>query len=265
MTPTRSVVTLLVLPIMAIGLAACSPNQTESEAVPETMVEQPATGGQVRGSQALINLSEFTTEETQLFVVSPENSNIRWDARKRVGGPHFGSVQLADGQVAVADGRLQAAEFVIDMTSITVDDLTGGPKAQLEGHLNSDDFFSTEEFTQARLRVMQAEQLAGDQYQLSGELTIKGITNDIAFPAQVTLGDEQLTATAEITVDRAQYDVRFGSESFFDDLGDNIIEDEFQLTIDLVARTVLDQVDFQEETTGQSLDTVQIETADVAY
>ena len=41
------------------------------------------------------------------------------------------------------------------------------------------------------------------------------------------------TATTELTVDRTEYDVKYGSGSLFDNLGDNVIYDDFELDVTL--------------------------------
>ena len=89
--------------------------------------------------------------------------------------------------------------------------------------MKSDDFFGVEAYPTATLAITGVNPQQGDQYTNVGDLTIKGITHPVEFPATVGLQNDQLTAEATITVDRSEYNVRYGSSSFFDNLGDNVI------------------------------------------
>ena len=186
---------------------------------------------------AFIGLS-FTSppaagEET--FMVDTENSVITWKGYK-VTGQHHGTVKVKDGKLEYKDGMLAGGHFSIDMTSITVGDLEGEYKGKLEGHLKSADFFGVESYPTAKfvIREVISRGKPGD-YRIEGDLTIKEMTKPIKFNAQITEEGGKHVATADITVDRADYDVRYGSGSFFDNLGDKTIYDEFDLQVKLVA------------------------------
>jgi len=127
-------------------------------------------------------------------------------------------------------GKLKGGSFIIDMSTITVTDLKAGQgKEKLEGHLNSDDFFGVETNPEAILKITQIMGLGKGKYKVQADLTIKGKTESISFDANV----EKNMATAEITIDRTKFDVKYGSGSFFDDLGDNMIYDDFVLNVNL--------------------------------
>lgn len=165
--------------------------------------------------------------------VNTIESTIVWTAKK-VTGKHNGTVAIKEGHLDINDGILKGGSFVIDMTSITVTDLQGGGKAKLEGHLRSDDFFSVETFPTATLVITEATSKGDGNYDIKADLTIKGITNPIAFSAIVKPEGKLIKATADIKVDRTLYDVRYGSGKFFKDLGDSMIYDEFELAVSLV-------------------------------
>lgn len=173
-------------------------------------------------------------EITAKFAVDAEKSEVKWVGRK-VTGEHYGTVQLKSGNLDIQDGKLVGGSFVVDMTSIVSDDLTGEYKGKLEGHLKSDDFFGVEKFPEANFVITKAEKKNGNQYQVTGDLTVKGKTNSVTFPAEVVVTDKGAFATATITVDRSKYDVRYGSGSFFDNLGDKTIYDNFELQVKLVS------------------------------
>ncbi|MFZ9004782.1 MAG: YceI family protein [Robiginitalea sp.] len=160
--------------------------------------------------------------------VKANESTVAWKAYK-VTGSHTGTVDLKSGGLVFDNGILKGGEFIVDMTSITCTDLEGEYKQKLEGHLKSDDFFSAASYETAKLVFTNSKPTGKNSYEVTGELTIKGITKPVTFDVSV-YGSK---ATATLKIDRAQYDVRFGSGSFFDNLGDKTIYDEFDLVVDL--------------------------------
>lgn len=227
----------LVVVFLSLGLAACSPAQPEeSETTP--MVEEVTT----QQTPVVANFEDLVTAEASVYQVLPAESSVEWFAQKRVGAQHIGTIQISEGKIAVLDDQLQVAEFIIDMTTIQNDDLQGGAKQTLETHLKSEDFFAVDQYPTAQLVVTSAQPTTvANQYQLDGELTIKDITNPVSFIATGEMVDGQLLASGTLVFDRSQYDIRFGSESFFDNLGDAVIENEVELTISIVAEA--DQVE----------------------
>ena len=171
---------------------------------------------------------------TAIYTVDAEQSAVRWTGKK-VTGQHTGVINVQEGTLEVAGDQLSGGQFVIDMQSLNNEDLEGEDKAKLEGHLKSDDFFGVETHPTAELVINEVTPQEGDQYTITGDLTIKGTTLPIEFPATVSLQDGQLTAEATLTVDRSKYDVRYGSSSFFDNLGDKVIYDDFDIAVSLVA------------------------------
>ncbi len=179
----------------------------------------------------------FATEpekgETTMYSANVENSEIQWTGRK-VTGKHHGTVNLLEGGLEFDGDKLVGGGFTIDMTSITVTDLEGEMKGKLEGHLKSDDFFGITNHPTATFKITDvAARDASGGYKITGDLTIKGITKPIKFNAVVADSNDGRTATADIQVDRSEYNVRYGSGSFFDNLGDKTIYDEFDLSVKL--------------------------------
>ena len=160
--------------------------------------------------------------------VNTETSKVTWKAYK-VTGSHTGTVNLNSGSLIFNDGVLTGGEFEVDMTSLISTDLEGEYKGKLEGHLKSDDFFGVEKFPSSSLVFTKVTASGKNSYEVSGDLTIKGITKAITLDVSI-YGSK---ATATMKVDRAQYDVKYGSGSFFENLGDKTIYDEFDLVVDL--------------------------------
>jgi polyisoprenoid-binding protein YceI len=170
----------------------------------------------------------------QTFKADVAKSSIAYLAKK-VTGKHEGAVKLLSGSLTLDGETIKTGSFEADMTSITCTDLTGEWNDKFIGHLKSDDFFSTDKFPKATLEITEGKKDAKGVYQVKGNLTIKGITKPIAFPATIAKAGNTLTATSTIVVDRTLYDIRYGSKSFFDNLGDKAIDNDFTLTVNLVA------------------------------
>ncbi len=171
------------------------------------------------------------TAKAQTCKVDTQKSTIEWVGRK-VTGAHSGTLKFASGSLNY-NGSLKGGSFVIDVNSIKVTDIQGEMASKLEGHLKNDDFFATDKYPTAQFVITK---LANGNKTVIGNLTIKGITHEISFPAVVTLKSGVLTATAKgVKVDRTKYDIKYGSKSFFDSLGDKAIDNEFELNIHLVA------------------------------
>ncbi|TXB64897.1 YceI family protein [Phaeodactylibacter luteus] len=167
--------------------------------------------------------------------VSVSESTIVWNGYK-VTGSHTGNIQLKSGELEYdGKGMLTGGSFEIDMTTITCNDLQGEYNQKLVGHLKSDDFFGVANHPTATFEITQVVHRGtpGD-YKIVGDLTIKGIKKEIKFMANVKEDGNNNVATAEVVVDRSEYNVRYGSGSFFDNLGDKTIYDEFDLQVTLV-------------------------------
>lgn len=182
-----------------------------------------------------IGLTVNPVETNATYQANVDESSVAWTATKVVSGGHNGTVKLANGSLEINGGQLKGGSFTIDMKTIVNTDLSGEWKAKLEGHLKSDDFFAVETFQTAALKITSVTSKGNGKYDVTADITIKGKTESISFPATVTVDGDQVTASAKLTVDRTKFDVRYGSNSFFDNLGDKAISDEFTLDVNLVA------------------------------
>lgn len=174
--------------------------------------------------------STFGLSQAQNLTASLEQSNIRWYGEELTGKIHFGDLSFKDAHIEVQDGIITGGNFVVNMTSLSVKDLSGGGKARLEGHLKSDDFFSVEKHPEATLKITQKAKVKDGVQTLFGKLTIKGIEHPVEFT--MNLGENN-TALAVLTFDRSKYNVRFRSGSFFENLGDKLILDDIRMEVSL--------------------------------
>ncbi|MGY0038714.1 YceI family protein [Pedobacter sp. NJ-S-72] len=153
--------------------------------------------------------------ETKKFKVVNVQSNIGWTGKK-VTGAHNGTISITNGFLILNDNKLSSGNFVIDTTSIKILDITDpATNAQFAGHLFSEDFFSAESFPEATFTITDSSYVSSLDYLISGNLTIKGITHPVKFPANVLITDDAISATGKILVDRTKYDMKFRSGNFF--------------------------------------------------
>lgn len=168
------------------------------------------------------------TSQAQDKQIDIEKSKITWNGKK-VTGEHSGHIHFKSGSLQFKGNNLTGGEFGVDMSSITCTDIENEEyNAKLVGHLKSDDFFGVDKFPTSKL-VLTSVKKKGDSYSIKGDLTIKDKTNPVEFEAKANGS----TFTGKMVIDRSKFDVRYGSGTFFDNLGDKTIYDDFELQFDV--------------------------------
>ncbi len=167
--------------------------------------------------------------------VDAANSVIHWTGSKLT-GKHTGTLKLSDGVLSVKDGNIVAGKFVIDMSSLTVTDLTGDGKSDLEGHLMNADFFNVEAFPKATFEIVDSRKVenseSGITHQITGNLTMLDKTKSVTIPATVSTDGGFSAKTPEFSIDRTEWGIQYGSGKF-GALKDKAISDDMQLRIEL--------------------------------
>ena len=179
----------------------------------------------------LTGLFFLNSEAQEKYTADTEKSQLQWLGEK-VTGQHTGTIRLQSGWLTWKDNQIVSGEFNIDMASLEDSE----DNTKLEGHLKSDDFFGVAKFPTSKLVISGSTPFEKGTATAKGTLTIKNITKPVEFKAAMQKKDEGLWFFTNIIVDRSQYDVRFGSGSFFDNLGDKTIYDEFKLKISLLVK-----------------------------
>lgn len=177
-------------------------------------------------------------QAAETLKVDAKASTFKWHAKK-VTGEHMGTVGFSGGNIILENGTVKGGTIDIDMTSIDVTDLQGEWRDKLIGHLKSDDFFAVEKNTKATLVIKKAEAIkankTAENYNITADLTIKGITKEVTFPAIIVVKNGAVTANADFNIDRTKWDIRYGSKSFFEGIGDKAIDNDFNVKVRLVA------------------------------
>lgn len=156
--------------------------------------------------------------------VDTKASEFGWKGTK-VLGKHYGKIFLQSATVKTEGDKVTGGEFVMDIASLTVEDIQGESAEKLKGHLKSADFFNVEKFPTAKLVV---EKMDGGK--ATGNLTIKDKTN----PVEIAFTQEGNIYSGKFVFDRTKYDMIYGSGSFFKNLGDKVIHNEVELTFKVV-------------------------------
>ncbi|SFD48358.1 YceI family protein [Spirosoma endophyticum] len=181
-----------------------------------------------------------TVAKATTYTVDPAQSTISWNAKK-VTGEHNGVVKIAKGQLSMDGNKLTGGTFVADMTTMRdVDKGEANPfNERLVNHLRSEDFFGVEKFPTSTFKITSVKPIDGTRagepnYTVSGELTIKNMTKPQTFPATVTLSGNVAQATAKLTINRIDYDIKYRA-AIIGTAADKIIDDTFALDLKMVA------------------------------
>lgn len=170
--------------------------------------------------------------KAQLAKVDVNTTTIEW-LGKKIGGEHNGNILVKSGSINLKDDQIVAGSVVIDMNSITNIDLKDeGYNQKLVGHLKSDDFFGVSKYPTAEINDLKSSKFNNGKASVTGKITIKGKTENISFDVM----KEGNSYSANVEIDRSKFDVRYGSNSFFDNLGNKAIDDIFTLKIKLVTK-----------------------------
>lgn len=205
--------------LFTLALFSCNTETTTNEATTESpKVEAVALSG-----DKLINVDQST---------------IFWKGYKLLGN-HMGKINLKEGSIQFKDGAITGGNFVVDMTSIVVTELMDDgeeeeeeegedDKSDLAGHLMHKDFFGSDEFPLATFEITKSVKNE-HTFQITGNMTIKGVTKEVSFDATL----ENSIINSELKINRTDFGIKYGSGSFFENLGDNVIKDEFDLIVKL--------------------------------
>ena len=205
--------------LICIFMIGCGKEESKKQLIKDTSME----------------VSSTTSQDSDTLWVDKLNSNVQWIGRK-VTGEHSGRIQLAGGFIVKGDGKLNSGEILMNMQSITVDDIEN-PKwnQKLVDHLKNDDFFNSEKYPTAKFVFSEFKGKGADTH-VKGNMTIRDKTVALNFVLNTVIDADSSYASGSINIDRSLFGVKYGSGSFFKGLGDEMIMDEFSLNFKLIAR-----------------------------
>jgi polyisoprenoid-binding protein YceI len=182
-----------------------------------------------------------TKKGTQVLKVDTSASTVNWLGRK-VTGQHTGTVKISKGEINLDKNTVVGGSFEMNMKTIVDLDLDDAEwNNKLITHLKSEDFFSVEKFPTSKFEITNVEPLndaakPNFNYTVSGTLTIKSITRSISFPASIKIENGILNSFADFDVDRTEWEIKYGSGKFFENLGDKMINDKFGISFKIIAK-----------------------------
>ena len=168
-----------------------------------------------------------------LYNIDVATSSLTWRGENIVGKKHQGTIMVKRGNVNLSGGAITGGEIVIDMNTLTNTDLSGEEKGNIESHLKGADFFDTAKFGEAVYTITSGQPKNAINYDVTGKLTIKGITHELNCTLVVAPNGDGISVGGGFVFDRSQFDVRYGSDKFFDNLGNKAIKNEVIMTVNL--------------------------------
>ncbi len=213
---------VLVLALVAAGCGhAVSETETSNSTTNDTplSVTDDVPTGVVEGDAMM-------TEGSTTVSINTTDSVVRWAGERVVGNKHTGTFPIKDGALLVKDDQLVGGSVTFDMPNLTVDDGSG-----VLNHLKTDDFFGVETYPEAMFEVTN---ITDDT--ITGNLTLRDITNELSFPATISQTDGVWSVEGTVTIDRTLWDVKYDSITFFSDLADKAIRNEVPITFSLISQ-----------------------------
>ncbi|MGI4735292.1 MAG: YceI family protein [Janthinobacterium lividum] len=185
--------------------------------------------------------STKTAAATAAYKVQPQLSTLGWEGKAVTHG-HNGTMQFTTGDLEVRNNMVVGGVVTVDMKSMKATDITDAEnQTKFVGHMSSDDFFGVEKNPTSTFKITSVTPIAGakadaDNATIAGDMTIKGVTQKVSFPAKVGVKNGVAAATGKLTIDRTKYGLKYGSKTFFDSIGDKAIYDTFDLTFNVIAK-----------------------------
>ncbi len=199
-------------------------------------------GSKTSSEEVVAGETKTQAETNQLaadnLAVSTSLSKIYWKGFKP-GGGHHGTLSLREGELNIQDEAIIGGRFVIEMKTIVCDDLTGDNFEKLTNHLKSSDFFDVKQFPTGEFIITSVTPKEGAKQNITGNLTLKGITKSISFPVELSSGKSRfMVTTTDFTIDRTQWNINYGSKNIFKNLKDSFINDEIEVKIVVVSEQI---------------------------
>ena len=199
--------------------------------------------GEPKGDNATIQEKQEASEvQGAQFAVDTTTSRVRFTGYG-VGKNHPGKFKVSSGTVAVANDKVTGGSFTIDIKSLDLEQKGGMFDSKLRPHLMSGDFFDAEKFGTAKFDITGVQPyshngsdtsvVAGANFTVSGNLTLKDVTKNISFPAKIDLDGNTLKAKSSFVIDRTQWQMRYGNDKT---LGDKFIGEKVDIELDLEAK-----------------------------
>ncbi|UOQ96342.1 YceI family protein [Hymenobacter sp. 5317J-9] len=175
------------------------------------------------------------------YALQPQLSTLGWEGKAVTHG-HNGTMNFSSGELLVKGNAVVGGTVTVDMKSMKATDIKDAEShGKFVGHMSSDDFFGVATYPTSTFKIVSVAPIKGaakdaDNATITGDMTIKGVTQRISFPAKVGVKGDLASATGKVTIDRTKFGLKYGSKSFFESIGDKAIYDTFDLTFNVIAK-----------------------------
>jgi polyisoprenoid-binding protein YceI len=219
----RSILLFVCAPLCLTGAVACRDRSTAAIATPTPALTLPAASSSVG---RVVGYS----------LVIPE-SFVNWKGMPVMGGDgHQGYIKPLTGTLAFdGNGTIAGGYFELDMNTITVTDRKDTSSDNgLVSHLKDPDFFDVKKYPKGTFQLTKAIKVSSDSsYYITGQLTLRAITQEIHFPATIVRNGEDIVATASLTIDRTKWGITYQSGSVLALVKDELLEDRVPVSLAL--------------------------------
>lgn len=169
------------------------------------------------------------------FEIDIKESIVEWKGSNSIGtNTHTGYVHISKGELIIENDQLMGGTAEIDMN--TIEDENHQSNSGLINHLKDPDFFDAEKFPFSTIAITKAESITMENKQITGNLTIKGITHPVTFLAKMEIKNGIVKIDGNLVIDRTKWGVRYKSGKFYDNLADGAISDSIEFHINIVAK-----------------------------
>lgn len=173
--------------------------------------------------------------DEKYMTIDTKESVVTWNGKSQIGSnSHTGYVYISKGELMIENGQLMGGTVEIDMN--TIEDEKHGKDNGLVNHLKDPDFFDVKKFPTSSIELDKAASASGENVKVKGNLTIKGITNPVIFPAKIEVKEGIVRMDGKLIIDRTKWDIRYKSGKFYDNLADGAISDSIEFTVKIVAK-----------------------------
>ena len=175
------------------------------------------------------------------YQLQPQLSTLGWEGKAVTHG-HNGSMNFSQGELLVKGNAVVGGTVTVDMKTMKALDIKDAEsQGKFVGHMSGTDFFDVEKNPTSVFKIVSVAPIKGakdkaDNATITGDMTIKGVTQRISFPAKVGVEKGVAAATGKVVIDRTKFGLKYGSKSFFDSLGDKAINDDFTLAFNVIAK-----------------------------
>jgi len=166
-------------------------------------------------------------------VIDTKETVVAWTGSS-VHGKHKGYAYISKGELMIENGQLMGGTVEVDMN--TIEDGSHRSDNNLINHLKGPDFFDVKKFPFSTIAITSVASINVEDKEITGNLTIKGISHPVTFPTKMEVVDGIVKANGKLVIDRTEWDVRYNSGKFYDNLADKTISDSIEFQVNIVAK-----------------------------